>query len=65
MLTPLFALGLVSPMRMTDGAIPIVIPFTGMLWGYFVHADARWRLGPFEWPARDAGTSIIYYTYGM
>ena len=29
-------------------AIARVVNF-GMLWGFFIHADLRWRLGPLEW----------------
>jgi hypothetical protein len=43
MLTPLFALGSVNPMRFSDGAIPALILVVGSLWGFFVHANVRWR----------------------
>jgi sterol desaturase/sphingolipid hydroxylase (fatty acid hydroxylase superfamily) len=49
MLAPLFALGLVSPMRASDGVVPLIVLFAGTMWGYFIHANVRWRLGPMEW----------------
>ncbi|HEY1885776.1 MAG TPA: sterol desaturase family protein [Roseiarcus sp.] len=49
MLTPIFALGLANPLRFGDGLIATAILLTGSLWGYFIHSNVRWRLGPFEW----------------
>ena len=49
MLTPIFALGLANPVRFSDGLIATIILFSGSMWGYFIHSNVRWRLGPFEW----------------
>jgi sterol desaturase/sphingolipid hydroxylase (fatty acid hydroxylase superfamily) len=49
MLTPIFALGLASPLRFGDGLIATTILLIGSMWGYFIHSNVRWRLGPFEW----------------
>ncbi len=49
MLTPIFALGLANPVRFSDGLIAAIILFSGSMWGYFIHSNVRWRLGPFEW----------------
>jgi sterol desaturase/sphingolipid hydroxylase (fatty acid hydroxylase superfamily) len=49
MLTPIFALGLANPLRFGDGLIATTILLTGSTWGYFIHSNIRWRLGPFEW----------------
>ncbi len=65
MLTPLFALGLVNPMRFSDGAIPVVILLAGSLWGFFVHANLRWRLGPFEWLLATPGFHHWHHTQGL
>jgi sterol desaturase/sphingolipid hydroxylase (fatty acid hydroxylase superfamily) len=64
MLTPLFALGLVNPMRVTDGAIPVAILVTGSLWGYFIHSNLRWRLGPLEWLVTTPGFHHWHHTNG-
>lgn len=48
-LVPLYVLGLAAPMRGTDGLIPIYIVLIGTVWGFFVHANVRWRFGPLEW----------------
>jgi sterol desaturase/sphingolipid hydroxylase (fatty acid hydroxylase superfamily) len=65
MLTPLFALGLVNPMRVTDGAIPAIVLITGSLWGYFIHANVRWRLGPLEWLVATPGFHHWHHAMGM
>ena len=65
MLTPLFALGLVNPMRFSDGVIPVVILLVGSLWGFFVHANLRWRLGPFEWLLATPGFHHWHHTQGL
>lgn len=65
MLTPLFALGLVNPMRISDGLIPVIVLIAGGLWGFFVHANVRWRLGPFEWLLATPGFHHWHHTMGM
>ena len=48
MLTPIFALGLANPLRFDDGLVAAAILLVGSMWGYFIHSNIRWRLGPFE-----------------
>lgn len=48
-LAPLFALGLVNPLSVRDGIIPVLVLLAGVLWGFFIHANLRWRLGPLAW----------------
>ena len=49
MLTPIFALGLANPLHFGDGLIATTVLLSGSMWGYFIHSNVRWRLGPFEW----------------
>jgi sterol desaturase/sphingolipid hydroxylase (fatty acid hydroxylase superfamily) len=49
MLTPIFALGLANPVHFGDGVIATSVLLIGSMWGYFIHSNVRWRLGPFEW----------------
>lgn len=65
MLTPLFALGLVNPMHFSDGLIPVIILLVGSFWGFFVHANVRWRLGPFEWLLATPGFHHWHHTQGL
>ncbi len=65
MLTPLFALGLVNPMRLSDGWIPGLVLIVGSFWGFFVHANVRWRLGPFEWLLATPGFHHWHHSMGL
>jgi sterol desaturase/sphingolipid hydroxylase (fatty acid hydroxylase superfamily) len=48
-LIPLFALGLVTPMTRGAALIPVLITLLGTVWGFFIHANIRWRFGLLEW----------------
>lgn len=47
-LVPMYLLGLAGP-SVAGSAAPALLLVFGMLWGFFIHADLRWRLGPLEW----------------
>jgi sterol desaturase/sphingolipid hydroxylase (fatty acid hydroxylase superfamily) len=47
-LIPVYALGLGAPTA-AGSMIPVVIVLTGTMWGFFIHANLRWRYGPLEW----------------
>jgi sterol desaturase/sphingolipid hydroxylase (fatty acid hydroxylase superfamily) len=63
MLTPLLALGLVNMMHATDGVIPLIVFLTGTVWGFFIHSNFRWRLGPLEWVITTPGFHHWHHTY--
>lgn len=48
-LVPLYVLGLAAPMAGSASLIPVVVLLAGIVWGFFVHANLRWRFGPLEW----------------
>jgi sterol desaturase/sphingolipid hydroxylase (fatty acid hydroxylase superfamily) len=48
-LIPIYALGLASPRIGPDSLNPILVSAMGVTWGFFIHANLRWRLGPLEW----------------
>jgi sterol desaturase/sphingolipid hydroxylase (fatty acid hydroxylase superfamily) len=48
-LVPLYILGLASPIRGSASLIPVLIILVGTVWGFFIHANVRWRFGPLEW----------------
>jgi sterol desaturase/sphingolipid hydroxylase (fatty acid hydroxylase superfamily) len=47
-LVPLYALGLGGPGPQGDSLVPALIVIVGTMWGFFIHSNLRWRLGPFE-----------------
>lgn len=48
-LLPLYVLGLADPVAGASGGIPLVVMLLGPAWGFFIHANVRWRFGRLEW----------------
>lgn len=48
-LVPLYILGLASPVGRSGSLIPVLVILIGTIWGFFIHANVRWRFGPLEW----------------
>jgi sterol desaturase/sphingolipid hydroxylase (fatty acid hydroxylase superfamily) len=49
-LVPIYILGLGSPDGGPAGSqVPVLVALIGTLWGFFIHANLRWRFGPLEW----------------
>jgi sterol desaturase/sphingolipid hydroxylase (fatty acid hydroxylase superfamily) len=47
-LIPLYVLGLAAP-RGSASLVPVLVLLWGAVWGFFIHANIRWRFGPLEW----------------
>ena len=47
-LVPLYVLGLAGPVGAAGSLIPLLIVLVGTIWGFFIHANLRWRFGPLE-----------------
>ena len=48
-LIPLYVLGFAAPVPGAPSLVPVVVLLLGTVWGFFVHANVRWRFGPLEW----------------
>jgi sterol desaturase/sphingolipid hydroxylase (fatty acid hydroxylase superfamily) len=48
-LVPIYVLGLGGPASLADNQVPAVLGLIAILWGFFIHANLRWRFGPLEW----------------
>ncbi len=48
-LTPLYVLGLAGPLSASGSLVALLLTLTATMWGFFIHANLRWRLGPLEW----------------
>ena len=48
-LAPIFVLGLNGPADASRSQVPEIVTLIALLWGYFIHANLRWRFGPLEW----------------
>ncbi len=47
-LTLLTATGFAAPVGAHPSLVPALVLFVGSMWSFFIHANLRWRLGPFE-----------------
>jgi sterol desaturase/sphingolipid hydroxylase (fatty acid hydroxylase superfamily) len=47
-LVPMYLLGLAQPMGTKMDMVPVLFALIGGLWGFFVHANVRWRFGWLE-----------------
>ena len=47
-LVPLYVLGLGGPAQLSTSTVPVLVLVIGSVWGFLVHANVRWRFGPFE-----------------
>ena len=48
-LVPLYVLGLAQPTDNSVDLLPLVYSIIGTIWGFFIHANVRWRFGWLEW----------------
>jgi len=48
-LIPLYVFGLATTLGRSATLVPVVVLLLGMVWGFFIHANVRWRFGPLEW----------------
>lgn len=48
-LVPIYVLGLGGPIGPEGSLVTIAVTIIGMLWGFFIHANVKWRFGPLEW----------------
>jgi sterol desaturase/sphingolipid hydroxylase (fatty acid hydroxylase superfamily) len=48
-LIPIYILGLGAPQSVQGTLVATVLMLVVTVWGFFIHANIRWRLGPLEW----------------
>jgi sterol desaturase/sphingolipid hydroxylase (fatty acid hydroxylase superfamily) len=48
-LVPIYVLGLGRPVSAAGSQVPVLVVLISLFWGFFVHANVRWRFGPLEW----------------
>jgi len=48
-LIPIYILGLGAPESVQGTLVATLIMLLVTVWGFFIHANIRWRLGPLEW----------------
>ena len=48
-LVPIYVLGLGGPVGTSGSLVPVIATLVMTVWGFFIHANVRWRFGPMEW----------------
>ena len=48
-LMPVYVLGLTRSGHGSAELGPVLLVLLGTVWGFFIHANVRWRFGPLEW----------------
>jgi len=48
-LIPIYILGLGAPQSVQGTLVATLLMLVVTVWGFFIHANIRWRLGPLEW----------------
>lgn len=48
-LIPVYVLGFATPLTPAGGAVSALLVLVLTLWGFLIHANVHWRLGPLEW----------------
>ena len=48
-LIPVYVLGLATPLTPAGGMVSALLVLVLTMWGFLIHANVRWRLGPLEW----------------
>lgn len=46
---PMYVFGLAQPIKNLTDPVALGVVLVGTVWGFFIHANLRWRYGPLEW----------------
>ncbi|MGP8246000.1 MAG: sterol desaturase family protein [Bryobacteraceae bacterium] len=60
---PMYVLGLAQPAARTLDVAPLLVILTGTIWGFFIHSNLNWRLGPLEWLISTPAFHHWHHTY--
>ncbi len=61
-LVPIYVLGLGAPQSVRGTLIVTLVMLAVPVWGFFIHANVRWRLGPLEWLITTPGFHHWHHT---
>jgi sterol desaturase/sphingolipid hydroxylase (fatty acid hydroxylase superfamily) len=62
-LIPIYVLGLAQPAAKTVDFVSVLVILTGTLWGFFIHANLKWRFGPLGWLVATPAFHHWHHTY--
>ncbi len=61
-LVPIYILGLGAPQSVQGTAVATVLMLAVTIWGFFIHANVRWRFGPLEWVLATPAFHLWHHT---
>ncbi len=61
-LVPIYILGLGAPQSVQGTLIATLLMLFITFWGFFIHANVRWRFGPFEWVLSTPAFHLWHHT---
>ncbi|MGH8318338.1 MAG: sterol desaturase family protein [Steroidobacteraceae bacterium] len=61
-LVPIYILGLGAPQSLRGTLVATLVMLVVPLWGFFIHSNVRWRLGPLEWLIATPGFHHWHHT---
>lgn len=61
---PVYVLGVASPLTRAGGIVSALLVIVLTLWGFVIHANVRWRLGPLEWLVATPAFHHWHHTLG-
>jgi sterol desaturase/sphingolipid hydroxylase (fatty acid hydroxylase superfamily) len=59
---PIYALGIAAPLTPAGGMVSAILVLLLTMWGFLIHANVRWRLGPLEWLISTPGFHHWHHT---
>jgi sterol desaturase/sphingolipid hydroxylase (fatty acid hydroxylase superfamily) len=62
-LIPIYVLGLAQPAAQTVDLVSFLVLFSGTLWGFFIHANLKWRFGALGWLVATPAFHHWHHTY--
>jgi sterol desaturase/sphingolipid hydroxylase (fatty acid hydroxylase superfamily) len=63
-LIPAYILGVASPLTPNGSLVPVITVLVATMWGFFIHSNLRWRLGPLEWLVATPAFHHWHHTLG-
>ena len=61
-LVPIYILGLGAPQSVQGTMIATLLMLLVTFWGFFIHANVRWRFGPLEWLVSTPAFHLWHHT---
>jgi sterol desaturase/sphingolipid hydroxylase (fatty acid hydroxylase superfamily) len=63
-LIPVYILGIATPLTPEGGTVAALLVLVITMWGFLIHANVRWRMGPLEWVIATPAFHHWHHTLG-